>query len=821
MFHRTFLLIVLIAFVSACSDSHDAPDRSNAPDNSGTDTDSGSDNNNPGSEQYSAQIARTAGGVPHIKAQDWGSLGYGYGYAMSQDNYCTILEAVVQVNGESQRYLGDEGSLAADAVRALLALDAQEVAYDPQPKYIKDYMTGWAAGINRYLKDTGADKLAEGENGCRDAPWVRPLTQADIAVMLQGQMSPIHVNLAGLLFAQKGPPAEMAKTRMTPAIKHLSPGETAELSVQLASLDLLPPEKLGSNGYTLGAGATQSGRGMVLSNPHWVWKGVGRFYMSHLTMGDEYDVSGAHPLISPFIGFGFNKDVAFTHTVSTGKRFVFFELTLNPDNPMQYEFDGEMRDFTTKTVTVNVDTGAGIEPQEHTFYFSHHGPVLDLGALLPPLGGWPNSFGTVFAVKDVVVDNARGPDQWIRMGQATSTAEYIETLKTIGMNIYNSFAADRHGSTFYGDISTIAHVSDAKAAHCIQGAIPELMKSRGIWLLSGNTSDCELGEDGDAPVAGIFGFNSLPGLTNASYASNSNDSYWLSNPDHLLEGHPEAVGAEGVEQSMRTRAGFVLAEERIAGTDGLGDPGFTIETLQEVFFGSRNHAAELSLDALLTLCANEPDWSTYSSSPGEVIQACDILQQWNRTHNLDTVGGHIFTEFWRKARNIADLWATPFSATDPVHTPRDINATDPAVTEALKQALADGVQLLLDNGIALDATWEQVQFIERNGERIGLPGGWSGMMWSVIISDLIAGEGYSDIEHGNTYIHTVTFDDSDCPVAFGVTAPSTSTDPVSPHYADQTRLYSQKQWLDLALCEADVDAARVGDVTQLEGDVAL
>lgn len=94
-------------------------------------------------------------------------------------------------------------------------------------------------------------------------------------------------------------------------------------------------------------------------------------------------------------------------------------------------------------------------------------------------------------------------------------------------------------------------------------------------------------------------------------------------------------------------------------------------------------------------------------------------------------------------------------------------------------------------------------------------------MWSVIISDLIAGEGYSDIEHGNTYIHTVTFDDSDCPVAFGVTAPSTSTDPANPHYADQTHLYSQKQWLDLALCEADVEAAQVGDVIQLEGDVEL
>ena len=634
-------------------------------------------------------------------------------------------------------------------------------------------------------------------------------------------MSPIHVNLANLLFAQKGPSAELTDARVAPAKRHLSPAEAAELSVQLAALDLLPPEKLGSNGYALGTGATQSGRGMLLSNPHWTWKGVGRFYMSHLTMGDEYDVSGAHVLISPFIGFGFNKDVAFTHTVSTGKRFVFFELTLNPANPMQYEYDGEMRDFTTRTVTVAVDTGDGIEQQEHTFYFSHHGPVLDLGALLPPLGGWPNSFGTVFALKDVVVDNARGPDQWIRMGQATNTAEYIEALKTVGMNIYNSFAADRHGSTFYGDISTTAHVSDAKAAHCIRGAIPELMKSRGIWLLSGNTSDCELGEDSDAPVAGIFGFSSLPSLTDASYASNSNDSYWLSNPDQLLEGYPEAVGAEGVEQSMRTRTGFVLAEERIAGSDGLGEPGFTIETLQEVFFGSRNHAAELSLDALLTLCTDESDWNSYSSSPGAVIQACEILEQWDRTHNLDTVGGHIFTEFWRQAGNIGDLWATPFSATDPVHTPRDVNTADPVVAEALKQALADSVQLLLDNGIALDATWEQVQFTERGGERIGLPGGWSGMMWSVIISDLIAGEGYSDIEHGNTYIHTVTFDDSDCPVAFGVMAPSTSTDPANPHYADQTRLYSQKQWLDMALCEEDVDAAREGDVVLLEGDVAL
>jgi acyl-homoserine-lactone acylase len=35
---------------------------------------------------YSAEIRRTEYGIPHILASDYGSLGYGYGYAFAQDN---------------------------------------------------------------------------------------------------------------------------------------------------------------------------------------------------------------------------------------------------------------------------------------------------------------------------------------------------------------------------------------------------------------------------------------------------------------------------------------------------------------------------------------------------------------------------------------------------------------------------------------------------------------------------------------------------------------------------------------------------------------
>ena len=42
---------------------------------------------NPG---YSANITRTTYGIPHIVADDWGSLGFGQGYAFAQDRARTL-----------------------------------------------------------------------------------------------------------------------------------------------------------------------------------------------------------------------------------------------------------------------------------------------------------------------------------------------------------------------------------------------------------------------------------------------------------------------------------------------------------------------------------------------------------------------------------------------------------------------------------------------------------------------------------------------------------------------------------------------------------
>ncbi len=55
-----------------------------------------------------------------------------------------------------------------------------------------------------------------------------------------------------------------------------------------------------------------------------------------------------------------------------------------------------------------------------------------------------------------------------------------------------------------------------------------------------------------------------------------------------------------------------------------------------------------------------------------------------------------------------------------------------------------------------------------------------------------------------------------CPDAFALLSYSQSTDPDSAHFADQTQRYSEKQWLDMPFCEADIDTAKISEMT-LEG----
>lgn len=764
---------------------------------------------------YQADIVWTEYGIPHVTSQSWGGLGYGYAYAYARDNYCVVMKEFVRAEGESARYLADKGDLNLDLVLKLTNSNARigEVFEQDVPGYIVELMAGYAAGLNRYLTETGVDNLAEGEEGCLGAEWVREVDVVDVGQLLhkrilRGSSEP----LADFMVAAQ-PPAETAflapAKRSLPGmdelqqLANLAPREAREL------LGLPQPETVGSNAYGIGGDATQGNSGVLYGNPHFPWHGPDRFYMSHLTIPGEYDVMGAALHGIPLVVLGFNKDVAWSHTVSTAARFTFHELTLNPDNLLEYIYDDEVLEMEPVTVSAETVDGEGtVQTVEHTFYQTRFGTVVDLGEVNAALGGWPNITGNMIAMHDANLENLRSTEQWVDIGKAGDLDELKDALKAVGIPWVNTIAADRFGNGFYGDVSTVPHVTDQKLNSCVRGPIAPLLLTAGFIMLDGSDSACDLGSDADAPVAGVFGYSNLPKLTTSDYGANANDSYWLANPDQLLSGFPFIIGQEEIEQSYRTRLTFVQAEQRLAGTDGLGAPGFTNENVREILTSARNYPAELMNDELVGLCTGV-DWSVFSSNPAEVATACDILDAWDTRHTLDSVGGHIFFEFWRTAYYMDDIWAVPFDPADPVNTPNTLNTGDAGIVSDLRQALADGVQVLLDNNIALDASWGEVQFEEKNGERIPIHGGSGAMLFSVISSDLVSGEGYSDIGGGNSYIQAVSWDETDCPDANAILTYSQSTDPTSPHYADATRHYSQGGWIDMPFCEGERDAQEI------------
>jgi len=760
---------------------------------------------------YDAEIVWTEYGIPHVTAADWGSLGYGYGYAYSQQNYCVVMREIVRANGESARYLGEDGDLNEDFVFKLLNDDErmQRIFIEGQPDYIVELVTGYAAGLNRYLNETGVDNLAEGEEGCRGAEWAREVDVFDVAKLIHKLiLRASSAGLAGFTAAAQPP---VTVTRFIPTANAEQLFAAIDRGEFVSAMDMPTPEKLGSNAYAVGEQGSQSSSGVLLGNPHFPWQGSERFYMSHLTIPGEYDVMGSSLAGLPLVVLGFNENVAWSHTVSTGTRFTLYELALNPENPMQYSYDGDFRDITSQTVSAEqVAADGSVETVDHTFYFSHFGPIIDLGSANALLGGWPNVFGTLLTYRDANLDNLRGLDQWVKMGQAADLSEFKNALRPIGIPWVNTIAADRNGDAFYGDITAVPNVSVAKYNSCIRGFLQETITSLGLVTMDGSDSACEWGNDADA-TEGIFGYDSLPKLETRNYAANSNDSYWLSNPDMLLEGFSPVIGKEGVEQSLRTRQAFVQAEQRLAGTDGLGDPGFTVDNIRDVLFGSRSLLAELLNTDVVAICTAVEDWSVYASGDGisQTEEACNILAAWDMTSQVDSVGMHIFYEFWLAVRATENLWAVPFDMTDPVNTPRDLNTADADVVEAVKQALADAVVTLASAGIPMDRPWGEIQFDDRNGVRHPIHGASGRMGFSVISSDLVEGEGYSDIRHGNSYMQAVTWDESDCPDAYAILSYSQSTDPANDNYADATELYSQSGWIDMPFCEAARDEQEV------------
>ncbi|MDE0190899.1 MAG: penicillin acylase family protein, partial [Gammaproteobacteria bacterium] len=417
--------------------------------------------------RYEAEIRRTAYGIPHIKADDWGGLGYGYGFAYAQDNFCVAMRAIVDATSRSGEFFGEaDGDLTTDFVLRFLFGPKEEFSQNYLNRESKAFQLteGFAAGMNGYLREAGVGNLPAGDAGCRDAFWVYEIDAVDVwmlisRVVMAGSSDQNTVRRA--VFSPTGPD-ESASTGMANADFRALKRDLRQSAHRFGQPDS------GSNALAIGRDLSQTGRGLLLGNPHRGWQGPGAFHQLHLTIPGEYDVAGAALHGIPWVGVGFNRDVAWTHTTSFATRFTLYELQLNPDDPLQYRYEDEWRDITAHDVQIEVKLDDGsLETRTHTFYRSHYGPIVDLGVLSSVLAGWPMSNGNLFTFRDAnALRSTMTVDQYLAMGQAASIDEFTDALKGIGVPIFHTLAADRHGNAFYGEVAAVPHVTDAQREEC-------------------------------------------------------------------------------------------------------------------------------------------------------------------------------------------------------------------------------------------------------------------------------------------------------------------------------------------------------------------
>ncbi len=762
------------------------------------------------SGDYAATIRRTEHNVPHITADDLGSLGFGYGYAFAEDHLCSLADAIVQANSEAASVFGDD-HLAADAVYAALDITgAARNEFDGQDAELQSVIRGYADGYNQYLDETG---VADVPGYCAGEDWVRPIDEYDLAayykvLSLRASVDP----LIGFVFSATPPVDEGAAAG--------TGDDVAEQEAAWASL-LPDASELGSNGWAIGPDRTEDGTSMVVGNPHFPWQGALRFYEVHLTVPGTIDVYGASLLGSPAVNIGFTENVAWTHTVSAGSRFTAYTLDLVDGDPTKYVYGDEERDLRPVEVSIDVlgDDGT-VETVDHTIWFSHYGPVIDF-----PGVGWTDT--QVLTFRDANADNDEIIPQFFAMNTATSMDEFIAAHRDIGgIPWVNTIAASDDGRIWYADTSAAPNLSDDALTAWEAAAEDDLFTgvalANGVILLDGSDPVFEWVDEPGARDPGLVPFADQPQLERSDFVFNANDPYWLANPDELQVLRSPVFGRAEQPVSPRTRMNAVQlgTENGDSGDDGL----FSFDELRASAFSNRVYTAEVLVDGVVERCRG-----------AELGKACEVLDEWDRHVDLDSRGAVLWREFITEFENVGfndvgALFAEPFDPSDPVGTPTGLAPAPPAGSDPVVEFLQSAIASVEAAGLPLDVPLGEVQVAVRGDVLVPIHGGTGKEGVTNVVGgggngttsepDIDRGEpidgsdlsslGYP-IANGSSFVYVLEFT-SKGPVANSVLTYGETGDPTSEFFVDQTKLFSAKQWKPVHLDEAGVAEHTVTEI---------
>lgn len=784
-----------------------------------------------------ANIKRTTYGVAHITADNLQSSAFGSGYAYAQDNFCILADQIVKIRSQRSKYFGpdkvlgsgDSGNVISDfAHHALRVMTSAKQLYPNLSENSRALIEGYVTGYNKYLGDTGVGNLAP---ECANQPWVKPITPEELTAFIFAT-SQLASGLKFFDVAFYANPNDFDEylpyvgARSKTNSKTLDNNATKLLqSIAQTAEQFKAPDGssggLGSNGWGLGKAKTENGKGILLANPHFPHTGNLRFWQSHVTIPGVLDVMGAGLQGLPGIqNIGFNKNIAWTHTVSTSRRFVVYKLELAEGNRQQYLVDGEKKDMEKRTYFVEVKNGANSSVLlSKDYFYSQHGLVIETPPQLN-LMTWSDT--AAFTLHDAAQENTDLIDQWLAINMATNIDEFEQAYKDYdGIPWVNTMYADDQGNAFYIDKTRVLNLNDT--ALSLMRTDPVLVgtrKAAGFDILPGNTALFE--------PNGLNSYQQAPKLLRDDYVQNSNDSYWLTNAEAPLSGYSILYGDDLSQLSLRTRMGLQLLKDS-GGVDGK----FNAAEVESALMSNRVYLAEAVLSDLLVQCQAQGTTPVVISNgmSVDISAGCTALAAWDGTMNKASKAGHLFREFAFKFKQ-SEHFSVPFDVNNPATTPNTLIHNNSVLT-----AFAAAIKNIEASGLSLDAALGDVQFTEKtladgnaSGERFPWAGansqaGGFNVFGSAAADDTLypinqynavmdvetgnplssglTTEGYS-LNYGSSWMFVVNFTDNG-PKAKGLLTYSQASDARSAHNNDQNKVYSETTALrPLLFTEAEI-----------------
>ena len=278
------------------------------------------------SHAENVEIIRDDFGVPHIYGKTDADAVFGLLYAQCEDDFNRVEQNYIWAIGRLAEVEGEE-ALYSD-LRARLFMTKEEAIYnyDTSPEWLQKLCNAFADGINYYLNTHPEVKprlLTHFE------PWM-PMYFSEGSI--GGDIEYISIEKIKNFYKDKEPELASAK------------------EVKNDQRELVFTEPAGSNGFAISGKLTESGKAMLLINPHTSFFFRGEV---HVVSEEGLNAYGAVTWGQFFVYQGFNEKTGWMHT-STYTDFMddFKETIIETDSGYKYQYGNEQRPVLSKNVTL-------------------------------------------------------------------------------------------------------------------------------------------------------------------------------------------------------------------------------------------------------------------------------------------------------------------------------------------------------------------------------------------------------------------------------------------------------------------------------------